>query len=65
MGHLMKLEAQKLSFCLQWMHKNGVINVDTYRLKMGLYMKHVWQSRVEIKHHSVAQFNRITAFEAL
>jgi len=25
----------------------------------------LWQSWVEIEHHSVAYFNRITAFEAL
>jgi len=26
---------------------------------------HVWQSRVEIKHYSVANFDHITAFEVL
>ena len=26
---------------------------------------HMWQSRVEIEHYSVAYFRRITAFEAL
>ena len=29
------------------------------------YLSHVWQSRVEIEHYSVAYFNRIAAFEAL
>ena len=26
---------------------------------------HMWQSRVEIEHYSVAYFNRVTAFEGL
>ena len=26
---------------------------------------HMWQSRVEIKHYSIAYFARIAAFEAL
>ena len=29
------------------------------------YRKYVWQSRVEIKHYSVAYLDRITVFEAL
>ena len=28
-------------------------------------LPHMWQSRVEIKHYSVAYFDRIAAFEAL
>ena len=26
---------------------------------------YLWQSRVEIKHYSVAQFDQVTAFEAV
>jgi len=29
---------------------------------VGMYM---WQSQVEIKHYSIAYFDRITVFEAL
>ena len=29
------------------------------------YLIHLWQSRVEIKHYSVAYFNHVTVFEAL
>ena len=33
---------------------------------MGVYIYiYMWQSRVEIEHYSVANFDRITAFEAL
>ena len=32
---------------------------------MTLENIHLWQSRVEIEHYSVAYFYRITAFEAL
>ena len=30
-----------------------------------IFYIHVWQSRVEIEHYSVAYYDRITAFEAL
>ena len=34
-------------------------------IKVQCNVQYMWQSRVEIEHHSVAYFDRITAFEAL
>ena len=37
-------------------------------IHLGHYLcddSHIWQSRVEIEHYSVAYFTRITVFEAL
>ena len=34
-------------------------------LKMSLTPVHMWQSRIEIEHYSIAQFDCITMFEAL
>jgi len=37
-----------------------------WNLFMHVYVcMHVWLSRVEIKHYSVAFFDRVTMFEAL
>ena len=35
----------------------------TYKVQFVLF--HMWQSRVEIEHYSVAYFDRIAAFEVL
>jgi len=47
---------------------SGRIEVSRAASHTGSIMKQhacMWQSRVEIKHYSVAHFDRITAFEAL
>ena len=40
----------------------GKDRISTYLQRLNI---HVWQSRVEIEHYSVAYFARIAAFEAL
>ena len=39
-----------------------VVPLNLYGIMQQIYM---WQSQVEIKHYSVAYFNRIIAFEVL
>ena len=39
----------------------GITGLGTYTI----YVYHMWQSRVEIKHYSVAYFDCGTAFEVL
>ena len=62
-----------------WVNSQLLLHVDTKILlriqgfvqcicilrSMNSYLLHVWQSRVEIEHYSVAYFERITQFKAL
>ena len=57
---------------LQWVlviqyfeHGNALKLHVSDEMCFDFYLSHVWQSRVEIEHYSVAYFDRIAAFEAL
>ena len=39
--------------------------IKIHKQNNQIFYIHVWQSRVEIEHYSVAYYDRITAFEAL
>ena len=42
-----------------------ILGTKVSSLSKSTKLRHMWQSRVKIEHHSVAYFARITAFEAL
>ena len=56
------IPSHKFTFLRKIGISRGKVHIPKYN---GHLCMHMWQSRVEIKHYSVAYFDRITVFEAL
>ena len=49
---------------ISYLHLHTILIVSVLIVSVHIHY-YMWQSQVEIKHHSVAYFDRVTAFEAL